>query len=229
MTENNNPGCLTAFLRFFGLGREPKFDPLPEPAPRILPYRVRDDFLSPAELSFYLVLKNIVGQHLTICPKVRLSDIFFVSRPNVNFSAYNSINQKHVDFLVCDPRTMRPRFGVELDDSSHLRSYRAARDEDVDDIFEAAGLPLVHIPARMGYSHNELNELIAQALTNSKAVDQPEKDNFCDPTDNEAPLCPKCGIPMVLRTAARGRNTGRQFYGCTNFPRCREVLPYQPV
>lgn len=39
----------------------------------------------------------------------------------------------------------------------------------------------------------------------------------------DTPLCPHCGIPMVLRTARRGSRLGQQFYGCANFPRCRQV------
>jgi hypothetical protein len=38
-----------------------------------------------------------------------------------------------------------------------------------------------------------------------------------------APYCPACGVPMVLRTTRRGERQGRQFYGCANFPRCRQT------
>jgi ssDNA-binding Zn-finger/Zn-ribbon topoisomerase 1 len=34
---------------------------------------------------------------------------------------------------------------------------------------------------------------------------------------------------MVLRTARQGHNVGNQFYGCPNFPRCREVQPTEPA
>lgn len=36
--------------------------------------------------------------------------------------------------------------------------------------------------------------------------------------------CPKCGSPMVLRTAKRGKHAGEQFYGCSKFPKCRGVI-----
>jgi hypothetical protein len=73
MTTNINekPGCLSIFLPF--LGRSKK-----KPASETFPYRVRDDFLSPAEFSFYKVLSSLVGTRLTIQSKVRLADIFFV-------------------------------------------------------------------------------------------------------------------------------------------------------
>lgn len=40
---------------------------------------------------------------------------------------------------------------------------------------------------------------------------------------NTVPLCPKCNSPLVLRTAKKGNNTGNQFYGCSNFPKCRYI------
>jgi len=34
-------------------------------------------------------------------------------------------------------------------------------------------------------------------------------------------ICPKCGSKLVLRTANKGVNKGNQFYGCSNYPKCR--------
>ena len=42
--------------------------------------------------------------------------------------------------------------------------------------------------------------------------------------EDAPPACPGCGLPMVLRTARRGRNAGGQFYGCSQYPRCKETL-----
>ncbi|WP_366519127.1 restriction endonuclease [Natronocella acetinitrilica] len=36
-----------------------------------------------------------------------------------------------------------------------------------------------------------------------------------------SPACPICSNGMVLRTARRGRQSGQQFWGCSNFPNCR--------
>lgn len=38
---------------------------------------------------------------------------------------------------------------------------------------------------------------------------------------SEAPKCPNCGSEMVGRTAKRGPNAGSQFWGCSQYPRCR--------
>lgn len=34
------------------------------------------------------------------------------------------------------------------------------------------------------------------------------------------PSCPKCGKPMILKTARRGQNAGNKFWGCQDYPRC---------
>lgn len=41
---------------------------------------------------------------------------------------------------------------------------------------------------------------------------------------NQPPLrCPKCNGNLILRTATRGTNVGKQFYGCSNYPRCKYI------
>ena len=36
-------------------------------------------------------------------------------------------------------------------------------------------------------------------------------------------VCPRCGGQLILRTAKKGDNAGNQFYGCSNFPKCRYI------
>lgn len=46
--------------------------------------------------------------------------------------------------------------------------------------------------------------------------DQSDRSDRSDPI----PRCPQCGQPMALRTAKTGRHAGRQFWGCTAYPKC---------
>lgn len=36
--------------------------------------------------------------------------------------------------------------------------------------------------------------------------------------------CPRCGAELILRTAKKGENAGKKFYGCSEFPKCRYTL-----
>lgn len=39
------------------------------------------------------------------------------------------------------------------------------------------------------------------------------------------PTCPKCGGKMKKRVARKGKNAGKEFWGCTDFPKCTGTLP----
>ncbi len=43
----------------------------------------------------------------------------------------------------------------------------------------------------------------------------------------DAPCCPRCGSNLVVRTARKGKNAGRRFWGCETFPKCRFVRDYR--
>lgn len=42
--------------------------------------------------------------------------------------------------------------------------------------------------------------------------------------DYTTPSCPSCGIKLVSRTSRKGNKTGKSFWGCRNFPRCRYTM-----
>jgi four helix bundle suffix protein len=39
-----------------------------------------------------------------------------------------------------------------------------------------------------------------------------------------APSCPYCGKPTTLRKATVGKNAGKEFWGCTEYPKCKGVV-----
>ena len=44
----------------------------------------------------------------------------------------------------------------------------------------------------------------------------------------KAPACPHCRKPMVVRVARTGANAGGDFWGCSNYPKCRGLRPIFP-
>jgi len=38
--------------------------------------------------------------------------------------------------------------------------------------------------------------------------------------------CPKCGSPLRIRTAKRGRHAGEKFWGCPRYPACDGRRPF---
>lgn len=222
--KDQNSGCLFAFLKLIGIGKR-------DTADEVLPYRLRDDFLSPAELAFYRALTVAVNEQAVICPKVNLADLFFVIQPQKNYSYRGRIAQKHVDFLLCHPQAMKPLVGIELDDSSHDRPDRQERDDFVDQVFQTAKLPLIHVPCRSGYSVEEIRRMLEGcwgAATGEiseggagavKSTPMPILAPEGASDAGKGKVCPKCGVAMVKREGARGA-----FWGCPNYPKCRQTM-----
>jgi len=142
----------------------------PDEAKARFPYGLRDAFLSPAEISFFHVIKGVLPSEQHLTAKVNLADLFYVKMPNINLAARNGIDRKHVDFVVCDAGTMQPLLGIELDDSSHQRKDRQERDAFVESVFAAAALPLLRIPAARSYNPKDLASQIQALLTPSLAT-----------------------------------------------------------
>lgn len=179
------------------------------------PYEAQEYFLSPAERSFFRVLERLVGEEILICPKPSVREVLKVSAEVITERQkyFNWISQKHLDFVLCERRTMRILCAVELDDRSHEQKERRQRDAFLDKAFDTAGVALFHVPCRKNYGERELGELYRFLL---RCCPQQEEEDWI-------PVCPDCGVPMVLRTVSKGERKGQQFYGCPNFPECRQT------
>lgn len=49
------------------------------------------------------------------------------------------------------------------------------------------------------------------------------KDSTQETEDLKIDKCPVCGAALTLRMTKKGENKGKQFYGCSNFPKCRYI------
>ncbi len=71
----------------------------------------------------------------------------------------------------------------------------------------------------------ELRTLIGGARTSpvaGGAQSIPGKSRAAHGSEVE-PACPNCGSPMIQRTAKRGANAGKAFWGCTTYPACNGI------
>lgn len=184
-----------------------------EPIP--LPFRLRQEFLSPAEMAFYRVLTEMVKDHLYVCPKVALLDLFFVTRPNENIQHTNRLLRKNIDFLLLRRDTLKPALAIELDYPKQVD--HGLVDNFLDSVFTAAGLPLVHVLVQQTYDIRDLALRFRAARVKSQEITVPRHADY-------SPICPHCGVTMVLRVYKDGPQKGQQYYGCLNSPVCLETV-----
>jgi hypothetical protein len=230
--NSNASGCLAAI---FGIKAKPlkqqAVDKYPIPSLPAEQFPMSTDFphfasrgnlLTNAEANFFHVLHNMTRDSLIVFPHVALRDLISVVDGSEYFTYYNKIKQKQVDFVLCDPKTLRPIFAIELDDSSHQRPDRITRDEFVDKVFSVSKIPLVRVPVSYSYSTETLGKLFKDAIEQS--VHNKNEAPIQGNTVENPPFCPRHGVRMILRTAQK---TGEKFWGCPNYPTCREVIKLQ--
>jgi very-short-patch-repair endonuclease len=220
-------------------------------------YETRNALFSPAERSFLGVLDQAVAGQYRVFGKVRLGDLIQPAKgytKGQRTGARNRINQKHVDFVLCQPDTLAPVGAVELDDSSHQRKDRSERDDFVDRALESAGIPVLRFAARKGYAVAEVQAQLEATLSSEEdgkeletfslagptgesplnvAIDaedeRGERETVASPETETEPassemLCSACNSPMVKRLAKKGSNAGKWFWACSAFPKCRKVV-----
>ena len=131
-------------------------------------YVSRKVLLTPAEVNFYHSLKNsIPAENYRIYAKVRMADIVDVRKGldrGQRSSAFNRIVSKHVDFLLCNPKTSAIYAVVELDDSSHQKAAQMEKDQFKDETFAACNIPLMRFPAKKAYDISEIRKKINTAF-----------------------------------------------------------------
>jgi len=133
------------------------------PIVKYQPYVKKTYFFSLAELKFYDLLKEITKDKYLLFSKVRICDLIQLEYKNADYSDFNRIKSKHVDFLICNQNPITPKVVIELDDSSHNSPKRQERDKFVDEAFINAGIPIVHIKVRREYDENKIIDKIKEA------------------------------------------------------------------
>lgn len=72
------------------------------------------------------------------------------------------------------------------------------------------------IPNKSDYS-KKYTEIVSECQKKPKVIESAQK---TDKSSVSNKICPKCGKPLVLRTAKKGENAGNQFWGCSGYPKC---------
>jgi len=135
-------------------------------------YIPKDSVMTLTEMDFFWILQKVVGDRYFIFPQVHLSALLDhrVKGQEWKYAFYH-INAKSVDYVLCSRTTLQPIYAIELDDSSHDRSDRVARDIEVERIFDEANVPLVRFRNYKTLSHVDIAKALADArkLTNDKS------------------------------------------------------------
>ena len=184
------------------------------------PYQLIGPLFTPAERSFLGVLNSVLKDDVHILGKVRVADILKPVKglnPSNRQKAFNKIAAKHFDFVLCNKDDLSVICVIELNDKSHNAKKRQVRDAFLEKACEAASLPLVQIPAKAGYSLDEVKRQLAPYVSSLQVTQ----------LEGKSKECPKCNSTMVVRIAQKGEHKDKHFWGCSTYPKCRYTELYE--
>lgn len=141
------------------------------------PYKLTQRVFSPKEGYFYRDVRPIADKlGLIVFTKMRLADLLYIPKGTENERAwFNRIKAKHIDFIFVDSN-YKMRLLVEVDDPTHNKQDRQARDEEVDEMFRQQGLEVLHLRAwGRQYGADDLETIITNALNVQQISSQYEQ------------------------------------------------------
>jgi len=128
-------------------------------------YNKKDIIITRAEHEFFNVLVEILENKYYVFPQIHLSAILDNKVVGQNWkAALSHINQKSVDFVICDKEYLKPLIAIELDDRSHEKEDRVVRDTEVESILRDAGLTLLRFKNTAFYDKEEIKKSILGKL-----------------------------------------------------------------
>jgi hypothetical protein len=96
-------------------------------------YKKKDFLMSRAEHEFFDILVEVAGNQYHVFPQIHLSTILDNKVVGQNWrGAFRHIDEKSVDFVICDKAYIKPILAIELDDKTHEREDRKGRDGEVE-------------------------------------------------------------------------------------------------
>ncbi len=131
------------------------------------PFSAIPHLFTPAERSFLGVLDQVIDSEYRVFGKVRAADVMSVTKGMDRSEwqkAFNRIQSKHFDFVICRASDSAILLLIELDDKSHKKTKRVDRDQFIEKATEASGIPLLRIPCQRSYSVQEMSFLISTHL-----------------------------------------------------------------
>ena len=150
-------------------------------------------------------LRSIVGNEVPLYSIIVFSERCTLKNVNVTSNDVHVINRQMILSTVERVRIMQSRILSQ---------------EEVNEIYNKL-YPFTQVSEEQKYQHilNIKENYNTNQSNNKKVIIK----NEASVDSVSLQTCPKCGAQLVLRTAKRGANSGQQFYGCSNYPKCHYI------
>jgi len=128
-------------------------------------YKRKYFLISRPEHEFFDILVEVMGNKYYVFPQIHLSNILDNKIVGQNWKgAFRHIDEKSVDYVICDKAYIKPLLAIELDDRTHEKEDRKERDAEVKRILDQVGLPFLIFENHGSFNKEEIKKIISEKL-----------------------------------------------------------------
>jgi hypothetical protein len=190
-------------------------------------------------------LKMFLGEQIPMRSIIVFSDRCTLKNVKISSNDISVINRYNVESVVCGICNQTPEDVLTENDITEIynKLYPCTQ---VDEIVKAKHIENIHSNLSPESAEKD-DKTVTQDITDSEAkiVTEPKETTVSDAIEisktdettseestepktsnaieGDTLKCPKCNADLVLRTATKGANAGMQFYGCSNYPKCKYI------
>lgn len=167
--------------------------------------------------------ENVVRTLLSTKMEVLFSDKFEII---VGLNTRSIISPLEVDIpiiMIHKDSNEIIKIAVEVDGEQYHKSEDdLKRDNEKNRIIIEHGWKIMRIKIPVGMrTDNLIGDKINKAIDDMIGV---LKQNFLrEKNEEQTETCPKCSGTLIKRTATRGQYAGKEFWGCSNYPKCKYI------
>lgn len=135
--------------------------------PGVSPYTPSTSLFTSAERSFLRLLDEVVGDNGRVFSKVRVADVVVpgagMTREDRN-EAERKLDHSRFDFLLCNNEDLSVICAIPFGEGVLHRTGRSHAGNFLREVCHAAGVPLIHVPARVCSGIDEVRQLLVPHL-----------------------------------------------------------------
>jgi predicted nucleic-acid-binding Zn-ribbon protein len=162
-------------------------------------YKLRRELYTEVYRHFFKNLEEVTGGNYRIFVDVPLEEFIVVSQEK---TGERILKGKTISYLLCSRADLVVVCGIQLRGAGPELNRHF---EFLKGLFLQIEKPLLDFPLVNNISKREIKEKL-------------------DFTDSPlARNCPKCGNEMMMRKAVKGKNAGKSFWVCREFPSCKGI------
>lgn len=164
-------------------------------------YELKKGLFDEVRRLFYESLERVAGGKYRIFVNVPLEEFIRVGKEK---TGERILRGKNVSFLLCNKNAMTVACGIQLRGagSEFNRQF-----DFLQELFRQIEKPLLDFPLINNISEEEIKQKLQDVFADSPLTRS----------------CPKCGNEMMMRKAVKGKNAGKTFWVCSEFPSCSGI------